>query len=460
MANKINLSEDDQKKLLMLKSSYDMHAKTREECVLRGKNENVDRINAMLRDIYTQMYQIDPDFAKKCAENASNKYKQKSSEDFIMSYDTSSSIFDELNEDKPKETPVNKVSEVDLSAVDLDNGNIDVYDLSDMIQDVPKEVNNVPEEFKIAEKEVNADESIYNDVDINAQYDLIPLPSKGECYKNKINRVPVGYLTASDENLITSPNLYESGSIINILLKKKILNKNINVDELVSGDVDAIMLFLRGTSYGNEFPIIATDPTTGKKIEATIDLSTLKYKSFSLKGDENGYFDFTLPKTKKKLKFKFLTKKEERLLQKLNKNENKGIAAFELDEAIGKIKSVLQSDKILSDADKNSIIDAKNKLEKWSHALSENKNIIPYSKSVTNTMEMEIVSVDGNMDKKFIHDTVMNMPASDSLAFRRYVYDNQPGVDFEVDVERPESMGGGSFKCFLEWDDTIFWHIA
>jgi hypothetical protein len=75
-------------------------------------------------------------------------------------------------------------------------------------------------------------------------------------------------------------------------------------------------------------------------------------------------------------------------------------------------------------------------------------------------MEMQIVSVDGNTDKKFIHNFVMNMPASDSLAFRRYVYDNQPGVDFEVDVERPVSHGGGTFKCFLEWDDYVFWHIS
>ena len=75
-------------------------------------------------------------------------------------------------------------------------------------------------------------------------------------------------------------------------------------------------------------------------------------------------------------------------------------------------------------------------------------------------MEMQIVSVDGNLDRKFIHDFVMNMPATDSLAFRRYIFDNQPGVDFEVEVERPVSQGGGTFKCFLEWDDYVFWHIA
>jgi hypothetical protein len=459
MANNIKLSEDDQKKLLMLKASFEMHLNTKEECVLRGKKENVDRINIMLKDIYNQMYQISPSFAEKCSEKAKKQQNQMSHEDLIVNFDDNSNVFDSLNKLDDEKVVENKVENKDLSSVNVDDDNIDLYTLSDNIQE-EQIVKTIPEEYKTAEKEVQAEESIYNDVDISAQYDLIPLPSKGECYKNKTTRIPVGYLTAADENLITSPNLYESGSIMNVLLKRKILNKSVNVDELISGDVDAITVFLRGTSYGNDFPIIANDPKTGQKIEANIDLSKLKYKSFSLKGDENGYFDFTLPKTKRKLKFKFLTKKEERLLQKLNKNENMGIAAFDLNDAIAKIKTALQNDKSLTDAEKNIIIDANSKLEKWSKNLNEGKNVTPYSKTITNTMEMQIVSIDGNTERQFIHDTVMNMPASDSLAFRRYVFDNQPGVDFEVEVERPESMGGGSFKCFLEWDDAIFWHIA
>ena len=197
-----------------------------------------------------------------------------------------------------------------------------------------------------------------------------------------------------------------------------------------------------------------------KKIETTVDLSKLHYKPFTLKGDENGYFEYVLPRTKQVVKFKFLTKKEEKLLQKLNKKENEGIASFELNEAIEKIKNALQADKTLSDANRSVIIDANTKLQKWAENLNSNTNKSPYTKTITNTMEMQIVSINGNSDKNFIHQAVMNMPASDSLAFRRYIYDNQPGVDFEIEVKRPESMGGGSFTCFLEWDDYVFWHIA
>ena len=114
----------------------------------------------------------------------------------------------------------------------------------------------------------------------------------------------------------------------------------------------------------------------------------------------------------------------------------------------------------MSDADRRAIIDASDKLGKLADGLEKNGSSVPYTKAITNTMEMQIVSVDGNSDRDFIHKFVMNMPASDSLAFRRYAYDNQPGVDFEVEVERPASQGGGKFKCFLEWDDYVFWHIA
>jgi hypothetical protein len=75
-------------------------------------------------------------------------------------------------------------------------------------------------------------------------------------------------------------------------------------------------------------------------------------------------------------------------------------------------------------------------------------------------MEFNIVSINGNSDRKFIHEAVKEMPAQDALALRKYILENEPGIDFEITVERPESLGGGSFKTFLEWADTVFLNIA
>lgn len=89
------------------------------------------------------------------------------------------------------------------------------------------------------------------------QYDILPLPSNGECYPHKKNRIPVAYLTAADENIIASPNMYRDGKLIDIILERKILDKDIKVSELCKGDRDAIVLWLRATGYGSDFPIVA-----------------------------------------------------------------------------------------------------------------------------------------------------------------------------------------------------------
>ena len=466
--NKNGLTDDQQKSLLLLKSAYEMHCKTREEAVMMGKTQNLDKIDKIIAETVQSMRQIDPAFANKCVAEFKEKNKKLSLEDAIDSADNSKTIFDMIEDegasfDMSEDEEVMKQTQSFYDQF-VEDDEVDLYKMAEEIKDntkVTDSFNQKPQEVSSKSVTLNDTESaIHNNVDPSAQYDIIPLPSKGECYRTKIDKLPVGYLTAADENLITSPNLYESGNISSILLKRKVLNKDIDIDNLVAGDVDAIMVFLRGTSYGNDFPITATDPKTGAKIDTTADLSKLKYRPFSLKGDANGFFDFKLPRTGADIKFKFLTKKEERLLTQLNKKESKGVASYEVNEAVSKIKEALKADDKMNDADRSQIISASDRLQKWADELGKTGASTPYSKTVTNSMEMQIVSVNGNTDRRFIHEFVMNMPASDSLAFRRYIYDNQPGIDFEVDVERPVSQGGGTFKVFLEWTDYVFWNLA
>lgn len=455
-----NLTKREQKDLLTLRSAYEMHFNSKQKALLANKVQNAERLDEVLSQVYQQMAAIDPEFAQECYINMQNRMQDNFPH---ANYGNSNTdIFTELKAmdgNTPQEPSVQTedkgiFDDVDPDDFDIDQWSENIDKMDDKSQeDVPESASEV--QIEMPESNVEQPKS----EDSLAMYDIIPLPSKGECYRNKKDRVKVAYLTAADENIITSPNLYESGEVMNILLKRKVLDNDINVDELISGDVDAIMVWLRGTAYGSDFPIEATIPNTTKTVKTTVDLGKLNYKPFSLVGDENGHFTFVLPRTKAEIKFKFLTKKEERLLQKLNKRENNGIASIELKEAIAKVKKVLKSDTRLSDGDRNAIIAANDKLEKWSASLNSQNNTTSYTKSVTNSMEMEIVAINGNTDKQYIHKFVCNMPASDSLAFRRYIYDNQPGVDFEVKVGIPESEGGGSFSCFLEWDDYVFWSI-
>ena len=153
------------------------------------------------------------------------------------------------------------------------------------------------------------------------QWDNVPLPSKGECYKNKMDKVPVAYLTAYDENLIVSPNLYKDGTFLDELVKSKLMNSSVKLDDLLPGDRDAIILWLRGTSYGTDFPVTASDSETGKEFDTVVDLTEIHPKPFNLKGDADGYFDFELPVSKDKVKFRFLTYGDLKRLDMLDKEE-------------------------------------------------------------------------------------------------------------------------------------------
>ena len=318
---------------------------------------------------------------------------------------------------------------------------------------------------QVREMSDKKEESVSNNLFVqnpasNQQYDIVALPSNGEGYKSKISRIPVAFLTAYDENLITSPSLYRDGLVIDCLLKSKIVNTDINPDELLSGDVDAIILFLRATSYGVEFPITVRDPKTGAQIDSVVDLSKLKSKDFKLKGDENGYFDFTLPLSKDVVKFKYLTRKEEKNLELVANLETKSANAtmlsrnmFEVQQVIGKYKDELTTKEITE------LTDAVSKIENLRNKLNSSPEI-GYNKIVTNRMEMNIVSVNGNTDRRYIHDYINSMRAKDSLELRKYINENEPGIDFTITVERPESLGGGSFETFLEWNDSVFLNIA
>lgn len=413
------LTEQESKEIKLLQAQNAMYEKTKEEAKIRGVNKSLHRIEIAQKDGEDQIRMMMGDTP------SADVAQPKNSEG-----DDDRDIFEILQENAKADEEQEKQPSQNATETTLD----------DYIK---------PDDGKVT----------YDSSDANAAYDIIPLPSKGECYKDKVGRIPVGYLTAYDENLITSPNLYRDGLVIDLLLKNKVLDKSIDVDKLVKGDVDAIILFLRATSYGTDFPISVTDPKTGQQFSATVDLSTIKTKDFKLKADENGYFDYTLPKSGKVVKFKYLTRKDERDLRVLNEMENKALLASTIEDCSKRIKDAIKADEILDGKDKSIIFDDTKHLDKWAEAIRE-KRSISYNRSITNRMEMEVVAIDGVTDRKEIKKMIETMPANDSLHLRRYILDNEPGLDFEIEVQRPESLGGGSLKTFLEWDDTVFINLA
>ena len=436
MANK-KLTEEQQNQIKTLLANNEMLEKTLRETQEKGRKGSVEQIKRAQQEVIDHINSIDP-----TALETAKKEKKKTNTVNLFG-DTDVSIFDMLDgEDEAK--PVIKTEKEDLTAPSVKDAeapmNVDVYANTET---------------------VIAEETMFNEAtsDSFAQYDVIQLPSNGQCYKSKMDRVPVAYLTAYDENIITSPNLYKDGLVIDFLLKSKIVNKDINPDDLVSGDVDAITLFLRATSYGPEFPIVVRDPETGEQIDTTVDLTTLKPREFKLVGDENGWFEFETPIKKDKIKFRYLTRKQEKQLQKVTELENNGTKAFMLDSERDILTGAILSDKLISDADKKTIKSALAVMEKWSAKLKE-VNDSRFNRIVTNSLQLQVMAVNGNTDREFIRKYINSMPARDSLMLRRYINENRPGINFDIEVERPESLGGGSFSTFLNWDDSVFLNIA
>ena len=432
MAKK-KLTEEQENEIKTLLENNKMLEKTKKEAESRGKAQSVKQIERAQQEVIDHINSIDPTVLGSSNKKTSLSSTKKEVKQVNLFQDTDMSIFDILEEN-------NKVMEEEKEIKNVEISNNDEYDMT-------------PSETTIA------DNSNFNDIDPTLKYDIIQLPSNGQCYRNKVDRVPVAFLTAYDENIITSPNLYKDGLVIDYLLKSKVVNSEINVEDLVSGDADAIILYLRATSYGPEFPIVVNDPDTGEQIDTTIDLTKLKPRDFKLIGDENGHFEYTTPILKDKIKFRYLTRKQERQLRQVTELEGYGTKAMMLARESESLKAALMNDKYVNDNDKKIIRAAISAMEKWSKKLKDVNNS-EFTKIMTNNMQLQIVAVNGNYDREYIRKYINQMPARDSLMLRKYINDNRPGINFDIEVERPESLGGGSFKTFLNWDDSVFLNIS
>ena len=145
----------------------------------------------------------------------------------------------------------------------------------------------------------------YGQMDFSLPHDVVQLPTGGIFYKSKKKSVKVGYLTASDENiLIGAANSSGKDGIVISLLRNKIYEPDLRPEELLNSDVEAILIFLRNTSFGPEYNVSLTDPQTGKKFDVTIVLDELNIKKCKVQPDEDGTLQTKLPRSGNTIKLK------------------------------------------------------------------------------------------------------------------------------------------------------------
>ena len=159
--------------------------------------------------------------------------------------------------------------------------------------------------------------------------EIIDLPSRGLLYSKdsplSSGKIEMKYMTAKEEDILTNQNYISRGIVIDKLIQALIIDKSIDYSQLLSGDKNALLVAARILGYGEIYDFTYG----GEKIN--IDLSKLDAKPLNedLFKDGVNEFEYTLPTTKRVLKFKFLTHKDERDieqevkgLQKLNKDSN------------------------------------------------------------------------------------------------------------------------------------------
>lgn len=222
-------------------------------------------------------------------------------------------------------------------------------------------------------------------IDPTIAYDVVELPTKGIYYPNKKKSVRVSYLTASDENILSSPTLINNGTVIEELLKRKVLDKDLPIEDMVEEDRHAVLIFLRNTAFGSDYKVTLIDSKTKMEYETVIDLSTVKIKDFNLVEDQNNEYSYYMMNSKINVTFVFPTMKQEKELDEMKKSWN-GIGVAPI---------------------------------------------------VTKRIEFMIKSVEGNRDPMNIRNFIDRLPIKDSKDFRKFINENKPGLDLTKTVKTP-----------------------
>ena len=219
----------------------------------------------------------------------------------------------------------------------------------------------------------------------------VELPSKGLIYpeENPLSsgKVEVKYMTAKEEDILSNQSFIQKGVVLDKLLKSVIVNKDIDINTLIVGDKNALLIATRVLGYGKDYNVSV------KGVDYTIDMTTLENKEIDeskFKRGENN-FTFTTPSTGTILTYRLATGKIEKSIEK---------------ELIG-LKKI-------------------------------NKENLP---ELTTRLKYLITSVDGDSEPKSIREFVdYRFLARDSRAFREHISSSQPDVNLSHILDNGEEV--------------------
>ena len=251
--------------------------------------------------------------------------------------------------------------------------------------------------------------------------EIIELPSRGLVYskENSLSsgKVEMKYMTAKEEDILTTQSYIKDGSVLDRLFQSLIIGNGegqpVKYVDLVTGDKNAIMIAARILGYGKDYEVEIEDPFSGKKQSETIDLTQFENKEYDGSNQvelNKNEFEFTLPRSNRKITFMAMTESKER-----------------------RVKHQVEE------------------LKKANRKLNDDT-----SRELTTRLKTMILSVDGDSEQKTINHFVDNeLFAVDSKALRGYINEVVPDIDLIWEFVSEET--GERREMLLPMDVTFFW---
>lgn len=264
-------------------------------------------------------------------------------------------------------------------------------------ESLPQEVQQAMSQgIPVKRRDDSSVQSVLNDINAsttNVPMEVIGLPSEGKYYPSNSSlstgKISLRYPTARDEDILVSRNLLQKGIALDMFIGSLIVDKNVNLDDLLLGDKNALTVAARILAYGTEYDSQMKCPSCGELNKVKIDLSTVETKEVELSGDTDGNHVFILPLSKAEVVFKLLD----------------GHDLKKIDEEIKQFKKRLKG------------------------------NVEPES---TIRLKYAIKSINGENSLNFIHNFVNSMPSQDALKLRDQIHKLTPDMDMIFDFECSE----------------------
>jgi len=234
-------------------------------------------------------------------------------------------------------------------------------------------------------KSYTAAEKVKAEFGLDIPLETVPLPSGGKVYPigsalHNRETIEIRAMTTREEDILTSKAFLKKGTVITELIRSCMVDKGINPLDLLVGDRNALMVAIRITGYGHEYDAEVECNECGVKSSQVFNLAQLPISPLAIDPVEEGtnQFEFTLPYSKKRVRFKFLTgRDEEEIMLTQERQKKQGIVA---------------------------------------------------ESSVSNSLFSSIIAVNEQVDRSLLRNFINNLPARDSLALRNYIRDNEPGI--------------------------------